>query len=87
MRVLNVRCALMNKVAAMCGPAALAELDSICNAVLDELLANPSEFDCPHKPDTLRNEVTRRVRVLGVEDRLDKLQIKRAVIRSFRKGK
>jgi hypothetical protein len=49
------------------------------------LESRPSEYECTAKSERLRNEVNRRVRVLGAEDQLDGRQIKRAVIRSFRK--
>jgi hypothetical protein len=76
----------MNKVAALCGPAVLAELESICDAVLNVLLANPAEFECPDKWEALRNRSNATSPSSGVEDRLDNRQIKRAVVRSFRKG-
>ena len=75
----------MSKVAALCGPVVLAELDLICGAILNQLQARPLEYECPEKPESLRNEVTRRVRVIGGEDGLDPNQIKRAVVRSFKR--
>lgn len=75
----------MAKVAALCGPSVLAELERICGSILEVLESSPSEYECTAKSERLRNEVNRRVRVLGAEDHLDGRQIKRAVIRSFRK--
>ena len=75
----------MAKAAALCGPSVLAELERICGSILEVLEARPAEYECPAKSERLRNEVNRRVRVLGAEDELDGHQIKRAVIRSFRK--
>jgi hypothetical protein len=76
----------MPKVAALCRPVLLAELESICGAILKQLQASPSEYDYPAKPESLRNEVTRRARVIGAEEGLDLNQIKRAVIRSFKRA-
>jgi hypothetical protein len=76
----------MPKSAALCAPNVLAQLDPICGAVLQALQASPAEYHCPAKPERLRSEVNRRVRMLGAEDQLDSQQIKRAVIRSFRKN-
>ena len=75
----------MAKAAALCGPSVLAELERICGSIVEVLEASPSEYECPVKTERLRNEVNRRVRVFGAEDQLDDRQIKRAVIRSFRK--
>ena len=75
----------MAKAAALCGPSVLAELERICGSILEVLEARPAEYECPKKSERLRNEVNRRVRVFGAEDELDGHQIKRAVIRSFRK--
>ena len=75
----------MAKAAALCGPSVLAELERICGSILEVLEARPAEYECPAKSERLRNEVNRRVRVFGAEDELDGHQIKRAVIRSFRK--
>jgi len=75
----------MAKAAALCGPSVLAELERICGSILEVLEARPAEYECPEKSERLRNEVNRRVRVFGAEDELDGHQIKRAVIRSFRK--
>jgi hypothetical protein len=76
----------MSKVAALCGPAVLAELESICAAVLKELRLSPWEYHWPGKPDSLRIEVSRRIRVLGAEDNLAPNQVKRAVVRSFKRS-
>jgi hypothetical protein len=75
----------MAKSAALCAPNVLAQLDPICGAVLQVLQASPAEYHFTAKPERLRSEVNRRVRMLGAEDQLDSQQIKRAVIRSFRK--
>ena len=48
----------------------LAELDLICGAVLNQLQTNPSEYHSGER-ESLRNEVARRVRVIGAEDGLD----------------